>query len=223
VCVSLDQLYCGARVKALTPYRPYLIGPPRSGIDSSIVNTLNLSKNSRTLFDLSSTFGPDDTGAIVDAMVKLKETQIAVAGAATSVYSARMGEFGHAVQRYQDTLMAYRDVIKSGDAPVSTRTTAKQAAHDAFTKMQRGFQQELSVVTSGTQSRKGTPLTSVTRATNIARSSRSVAKLNVASAAQAHNLVKFSNYGKYLGNGLAVIDFTSRVGNVHNSYQSGGD
>jgi hypothetical protein len=26
-----------------------------------------------------------------------------------------------------------------------------------------------------------------------------------------------------LGNGLAVIDFGSRVGNIHNSYQAGGN
>ena len=38
---------------------------------------------------------------------------------------------------------------------------------------------------------------------------------------QANNLVKFTKYAKVLVNGLAVIDFGSRAGNIHNSYQDG--
>jgi len=32
-----------------------------------------------------------------------------------------------------------------------------------------------------------------------------------------------SQYTKFLGNGLAVIDFGGRVGNIHNSYKAGGN
>ena len=71
------------------------------------------------------------------------------------------------------------------------------------------------------KARRGTPLSSATRATNIAQSSRNVAKLNVTSQTQAHNLVKFTQHAKFLGNGLAVIDFTSRVGSIHNEYKAG--
>jgi len=91
------------------------------------------------------------------------------------------------------------------------------------TKCNGGFQQELSVVTSDVRSYKGTPLTSVTRGTNIALSSRSIAKLNVTSATQAHNLVTFSNHARNLGNGLVVLDFGSRIVNVHKSYKADGD
>ncbi|OMH36281.1 hypothetical protein [Motiliproteus sp. MSK22-1] len=48
-------------------------------------------------------------------------------------------------------------------------------------------------------------------------------KLNFTSQIEAHNLVKFSKYTKVLGNGLAVIDFTSRVGGIHNTYKAGGN
>ncbi len=219
--VSPDQLYCGGRpVSMQPPYSPYLIGPLPSAIDKGILTTLNMPENPRNLFNLANVFGADTTGAIADAMANL-ETEVAVTGAATSVYSKRMGEFGHAVKNYQDSLLAYRDTTRSSDA--SARAPAEQAARNAFYKMQQGFRQELSVVTSGVQSRKGTPLTSVTRGTNIARSSRSVAKLNVTSVTQAHNLVKFSNYGRYLGNGLVVIDFASRIGSVQKSYKADGD
>jgi len=117
--ISLDQLYCGAKVNALTPYRPYLTGPRRSSVDNGIVNTLNVSKKPRNLFDLSNAFGSDDTVAIAEVMTKLKESQMAVAGATASVYSACMGEFGSAVQRYQDTLTDYRNTLNSSDASVS--------------------------------------------------------------------------------------------------------
>ncbi|WP_255550361.1 hypothetical protein [Moritella sp. 28] len=93
----------------------------------------------------------------------------------------------------------------------------------AFQKMQQGFHHELKAVAGANKSARGTPLTSGTRATNIARSSRNVAKLNIVSQVQTSNLVKFSQYTKFLGNGLAVIDFGSRVGNIHNSYKAGGN
>jgi hypothetical protein len=41
------------------------------------------------------------------------------------------------------------------------------------------------------------------------------------SQVQASHLMKFSQKAKLLGNGLVVIDFGSRVGNIRNSYQAG--
>ncbi len=99
----------------------------------------------------------------------------------------------------------------------------KQKAYAAFHKMQGQFRNELNAVTSQVKARRGTALTSAERATNIARSSRNTAKLNVSSHVQANNLVKLSQHAKFLGNGLAVIDFGGRVGNVHNSYRADGN
>src|SRR5690606_31765603 len=99
----------------------------------------------------------------------------------------------------------------------------KQKAHMAFEKMQLQFRHELMVVNSRVKSNRGTPLTSAQRATNIADSSRNFVSLNVTSQVQANNLVRFTQHTKFLGNGLAVIDFGSRIGNIHNSYQSGGN
>jgi hypothetical protein len=75
-------------------------------------------------------------------------------------------------------------------------------------------------VTSRVNSRKGTVLTNPSRGLNIARSSRNVAKLNVLNKVQANNLVNFGKYARFFGQGLVVIDFGSRVGHVHNSYQA---
>jgi hypothetical protein len=57
----------------------------------------------------------------------------------------------------------------------------------------------------------------------VARNSRRIAKLRISDEAEATRLVRFGKYGRYLGNGLAVIDFGSRVSHVHDSYKAGGD
>ena len=151
---------------------------------------------------------------------KLQEYNVGLMGASTSVFANRMGGFAGAVKEYQQALMTYRSAIKSNAA---SKVLAKQNAFNAFQNLQIRFKHELSAINAGVNSRRGTPLSSPTRATNIARSSRNVAKLKVTSQVQANNLVKFTQHAKLLGNGLAVIDFTSRVGNIHNEYQSGGE
>jgi len=90
--------------------------------------------------------------------------------------------------------------------------------------MQKHFQRELSM-TAGLQraSRKGTPLRNRTRALNIARSSRSIKKLELVSTLQAGKLARFSKYGKALGNGLIVVDVASRISNVQNEYKTDGN
>ncbi|WP_281557312.1 hypothetical protein [Thalassomonas sp. RHCl1] len=78
-------------------------------------------------------------------------------------------------------------------------------------------------VTAQIKSRRGTALSNIERGKNIVKSSRNVTKLDVSSQAQASELVEFTKYTKFLGNGLAVIDFTSRVGNIHNTHKAGGN
>lgn len=40
---------------------------------------------------------------------------------------------------------------------------------------------------------------------------------------EASRLVHFTKHAKVLGGGLAVIDFGSRMGNIHNAYQANDD
>ena len=215
--IDATQLHCHKAIAEMVAYRPYVLSPDPSKRDLSIGNTLCLSCHRPNLLELASGFGPDDTVALSETMTKLHEYQIALAGASTSVYGDRMGKFVKSVQDYQDELLNFRDAIKSGNGAAQARTNAQTA----FTKMQHAFKHELSSVTANVRSRKGTPLTRLDRGLNIARSSRNIAKLNVTSTVQAHNLVKFSSYAKHLGNGLAVIDFGSRIGNVHTEYKAG--
>lgn len=208
-----------SRPDTLSAFTPYVLGQKLSTFDKQLISQLSTPKASRELTNLSLSFGGDNTLAIAEMTQKLKEYNIGLIGAPTSVYANRVGGFAGAVKEYQDALMSYRAAIKSSAAQ---KLAAKDNAFKAFQKLQIRFRQELNTINAGVKARRGTPLSSATRATNIARSSRSVAKLDVTSQLQANHLVKLTQHARFLGNGLAVIDFTSRIGNVHTSYQSGG-
>ncbi len=158
-------------------------------------------------------------------MVMLRDTTAALAGSAASVHGARGNAFSTLVAHYQDTVLAYRDVMQGKGAPGVTPASAGQAIHAAAANMQKKFQYELWMVALSQKEplRKGTALTNSTRAMNIARSSRHIQKLQLTSVTQATALGRFSKYGKVLGNGLVLVDVGSRVGNIHNEYKADGD
>ncbi len=217
---NISGLECGTKPEILLPYRPYLLQTSPSAQQQSILRQLNTGADKRSLTDLSLTFGGDNTLALANVSETLNQQQVGVIGASTSVYAGRIHGFGLAVKKYQDALLEYRKLIKAEPAK---RALAKRKAFKAFEEMQIRFRHELSSANPALTSRRGTPLNNPTRATNIARSSRNIAKLNITSQTQATNLVKFGKYAKVLGNGLAVIDFGSRIGNIQNTYQANGE
>src|SRR5690554_2923627 len=216
---QLSALSCGAPTLAAAN-TPYLVGDDPSGNGRGVLGQLAPAHVARGLTNLSLSFGGDNVVALAEINAKLKEYNIGLMGASTSVYAHRIGGFAGSVKDYQAALMEYRQAVKSG-SPL--KNAMKQKAHAAFDKMQNQFRNELKMVNAQARARRGTPLTSAERCTNIARSSRNAAKLNVTSQVQANNLVNFSQHAKFLGNGLAVIDFGGRVGSIHNSFQAGGN
>jgi len=204
----------------LTGFTPYILENKPSELEKTILHQLSPMPVSRMLTNLSLSYGGDNVLALSEITSRLTDYNIGLMGASTSVYANRIGGFAGAVKEYQSALMEYRQAITSKS---TMKAISKQKALLAFNKMQRQFRFEPGVVTGQVKTRRGTPLTNINRATNIARSSRNVAKLNVTSQIQANNLVKFSKHAKFLGNGLAVIEFSSRVGSIHNSYKAGGN
>ena len=208
-----------SKSSALSAYTPYVLCQDLSAFDTRLMSSLSMPTVSKRLTNLSLTFGGDNTLVLAEMTKKLQEYNVGLIGASTSVYANRIGGFAGAVKEYQSALMAYRDAISS---KAVSKAIARQKAFQAFQNLQIRFRHELNAINAGVKARRGTSLSSATRATNIARSSRGVARLNVTSEIQTNNLVKFTRQAKLLGNGLAVIDFTSRVGNIHTRYQSGG-
>jgi hypothetical protein len=220
--IGIDQISAFSCVKPtmIAANTPYLLGNNSSALGKSVLNQLSPISVRRELTNLSLSLGGDNVVALSEMTNKLKDYNIGLMGASTSVYANRVGGFAGAVKNYQSALMEYRQAVTSRSI---LKVSAKQKVHTAFQKMQNQFRNELNAVTGQVKAHRGTPLTNADRGINIAKSSRNVTKLNVASQVQANNLVKFSKHAKYLGNGLAVIDFGSRVGNIHTSYQAGGN
>ncbi len=202
----------------LKPYTPYRVGLKSPHLGGCVLTQLTPTPISRNLTDLSLSLGEDNVTALADMFAILQQYGPGTIGASTSVYAHRIDGFINSVEKYQAALMEYRKIIKTN--PVAS-SLAKQKAHAAFKNMQVCFRHSLSKIAAQSNSRKGTPLTRVQRGLNIARSGRSATKLNITSQVQANNLVMLSKNMKHLGNGLAVIEFGSRVGNIHNSYQAG--
>ncbi len=200
--------------------KPYLLKNGHSTFGATTLAKLSNPATSKNLTDLSLSFGGGDNLIALSAIsAKLKEFNVGLMGASTSVYANRIGDFVGAVKDYQKALMEYRQASMTNSPP--TKATAKQKAKIAFDKMQRKFRLEVKAITSQVRSSRGTPMTNFKRGTNIARSSRSVAKLDLINPVQADNIVKFTKYAKVLGNGLTILDFGGRVGNIHNSYKAG--
>lgn len=208
-----------AKPTRVAAHTPYFLNSEMNATEKNILSTLSPQTVSKELTSLSLSYGGDNVMALSEIAEKLNGFDVDLLGASTSAYTNRMGGFVGAVKDYQSALMQYREAIAS-KSPM--KNIFKEKVHTAFNKMQIKFGNELKVITNKNKARRGTPLTNVKRATNIAESSRNTVKLNVTSQVQANNLVKFTNHAKFLGNGLAVINFAGKTGNVHKSYQAGG-
>ena len=220
--IHIDQLsgFMCAKPSRIAANTPYFMNSNITAAERNILSTLSPQSVSKELTRLSLSYGGDNVMALSEMALNLKGYDVDLIDASAGVYTNRIGGFTAAVKDYQSALMEYREAITSKS---SMKNVLKDKAHTAFNKMQAKFGNELKVITSKNKARRGTPLTSATRATHIAESSRNTAKLNVSSQVQANNLVKFTNHAKFLGNGLAVINFASKTGNVHNSYKADGN
>ena len=206
----------------LNAYHPYLASDTTpSAEDLAILTQFSQATVTKEITNMSLCYGADNTLALAEMTDKLKNSGIAMMESSSSIYNNRLASFTDSVKNYQDALLKYRDVMKTGGA---SKTLAKQNVIRAFEKMQIGFKHELQSVSAGIKaSQKGTPLTNVTRGMNIAKSSRTAIKLDISSQTQASQLARFGSHAKLLGNGLAVINFASRAGNIKSSYAGGGN
>jgi hypothetical protein len=85
-------------------------------------------------------FGEDSAVAITQTAATLEAYSVGASGAATTIYSIRIEDFGAAVKRYQNALLEYRNIVMSNP---ETASSARQKAIDTFQKMQMNFHREI--------------------------------------------------------------------------------
>lgn len=209
--------------KRIDAYTPYLVSGSENP-NSQRIQTMLTRPQAKKIVEFSNAYGSDNVLALSVLFNKLSENladdrSTAVMGSSTEFYTKRVDRLSDAVKQYQNSLLVYRDAVKSKSPDVKL---AKQNAANSWWEMQKGFQTELSQIKSNAGSR-GTPLNSLERGLNIARDSRNVTRLNLATSLQTTRLLQFTGYAKFLGEGVAVIDFVSRGAKIYSTYSEGGN
>lgn len=207
-------------VTKVNAYSPYVVGQAPSLQDQAILGELAGGNTLRQLANMSQCFGAEQVSNLAEFREHIAALSVGSIGTSTSVYMDRMNGLVKGLESYEKSLLSYREAARSGSL---LQMAKKLEAHRAFERLQTSFQNEMKVITSRSNARRGTPLTRPERGINIARSSRHADKLYVANQAQAHNLVKLTRHAKLLGNGLAVVDFGSRIGSIHTTHTAGGN
>lgn len=191
-----------------------------------MVSQLSNPLAAKGLADFSSEFGGDMTVAMAAITKKLNDAGFSLPSTINGtggLISGKTDKFLAAVEQYQKALMKYRKLIQSKADKVNIKA-AKTRIYQLNANLKIQFHHEMNTVNAMSKAgSRGTVLSNPQRGADIARSSRSPAKLNVTSQVQASNLVQFGKQAKVLGNGLAAIDFTSRAAGVIQTAEYGGD
>lgn len=196
---------------------PYLVGDTVRPGDLEVLNILSAANASAPLSKMTEEYGGDG----VLTLARLQESLAATFGSGASVYGERMGQLQHRVKLYEQALLSYREAKLVGSPLQIGR--AESEVQKAFNHLQRVFQVEVQAITADVKSRRGVVLTNQQRGLNIASSSRRPDRLYVQNQVLAHQLVRLTKHTKSLGNGVAFIDFGSRVGHIQNVHAAGED
>ncbi len=215
---QISSLGCISPV-VVSPNTPY-VAANDDKINRNILAQLSAVPQDNHLADIALCYGEEQVVALAETTSKLSDFGTSFIGAASSVYVNRASGFTHAVSHYQSALIKYQRNLQEVTDP---KMVSKLEVKFAFEEMQRQFQHELNLFLLQNKARKNNPVVDMHRATEFVRNSRNIAKLNIVDQVQASNVVKFSQYAKFLGDGLTVLDFGQRIGNIHNSYRANGN
>ncbi|MCW8935145.1 MAG: hypothetical protein OQK98_10510, partial [Gammaproteobacteria bacterium] len=155
--INIDQIFGfnNSTSAILSPNKPYLLGDD-SPQNRNILTQLSPMLASSDVTNLSLSYGGNNIVALSELTAGLKDYNIGLMGASTSMYANRVGGFAGSVKEYQAALMNYREAVTAKSA---SKALAKQKAMRSYQVMQSKFQNELRVVTAQVKSRRGTPLT----------------------------------------------------------------
>lgn len=205
-------------------HHPYLIANNPTIYERQLLTQLSTGETARNLTSITLTYGPERTVGLAHLMHEVKaqmekhEFAIGATGSSMDAYKVRSENFVGAVGQYQKALLNYRNVYKTNP---TSRMLAQQRVTRAFTELQTKFKFELNLVTRKIRARKGLALTNEERGINIARSSRTIVKLNLTSQVEANKVIGLAKGTRFIGNGLAVVDFGVRAYDVYDSYKDG--
>jgi len=145
-----------------------------------------------------------------------------VGSGATSV-QARSSKFVALASTYEVALKDIRAAHKSG-TPKYHMVALEQKALGLFKELQVKYQAELQrFMNTNRASRRGTIWSNPNRGVHIAKSARHSTKLDISSTAEFKKIKYIENTGRWLGNGMILLDGAFRANSVYNDYRNGDD
>lgn len=108
--INIDQIStfsCG-KPKVAAANTPYIISHRHLTANQSILTQLSPAPVAKELTKLSLSYGGDNVVALAEITANLKDYNIGLMGASTSIYANRIGGFAGSVKDYQAALMEYR-------------------------------------------------------------------------------------------------------------------
>lgn len=206
----------------MRPCTPYALAESLSASDDAMLADLAPHDVAQTLTGISRAYGGDNTLALAEVFDQLQAIRPSVSGyvnSAAGVASARTGQFSQAVQASQQALLDYHRAARAGKGSQAARDALVAANQDLNLR----FQYELEVARRRMSARYRTLSSNEQRLADLVRTTRRVSKLDVASRLESSKLAKLGRGAHYLGNGLTVLDFGSRVHDIYAEHGDGGD
>ncbi|MBB1387615.1 hypothetical protein H5119_19155 [Pseudoalteromonas sp. SG45-5] len=108
--------------------------------------------------------------------------------------------------------------------PKYNMVALEQKALGLFKELQLKYQAELQrFMNTNRASRRGTVWSNPNRGVHIAKSAKHSTKLDISSTAEFKKIKYIENTGRWLGNGMILLDGAFRANSVYNDYKNGGD
>ena len=202
---------------------------PPTNEQQSIVRQFDLlpAQSRRNIAYMLRDFGSETLMAISDfqnqVMPFLSENTHGIVGSGATSIQARSSKFVTYANKYEAALRDIRMAHKSG-MPKYHMVALEQKAFSIFKELNGQFRAELQRFMSVNRaSRRGTVWSNPNRGINIAKSARHSAKLDINSTAEFNKIKRIENTGRWLGNGMILLDGAFRANKVYNDYKNNKD
>ncbi len=202
---------------------------PPTNEQQSIVRQFDLlpAQSRRNIAYMLRDFGSETLMAISDfqnqVMPFLSENTHGIVGSGATSIQARSSKFATYAYKYEAALRDIRMAHKSG-MPKYHMVALEQKAFSIFKELNGQFRAELQRFMSVNRaSRRGTVWSNPNRGINIAKSARHSAKLDISSTAEFNKIKRIENTGRWLGNGMILLDGAFRANKIYSDYKNNKD
>lgn len=214
----------GAEPPLLRGRTPYLLGRENPAEDEIVCGMLD--RHGALLTELCLSFGGPTTLALARLTQDIEyfgpDLMLGL-GSATTIAGTRLGGFASALEAHQRNILAYRAATRGGAPGGLSKGAARMALQESGRVLNQRFATEVDVLGSSLSPRYRTLISNGQRVPDLVRQTSRVARLDVASRAQATTLLCLARNVKRFGRGLFIVELASRFNAVRGEAERDGD